>query len=643
MIGTAAITLTVASFLALPLRLAPVVAHPGSGDDGGTDLAVSAQAASAVPVAPMAGGVSPCRSEVTSTVSASNIRVCDTVSVTVRMQTHCPVCSSGFNVVFVEVGESEHPEWAIGESLDALDVLVRLADAIVLRGSAVRVGVVHYAFTGSHAVPKIVLPLTESLKRAAGPIRENAGNQQLHNGPTSAAARAAVNMILAARRDQPPEDGEDLLGCNSIILLTSQRKNPEDQRRVPSLVRTAQISLFVGCPSGTPRWCEVPRDLPITSSYYSEYNERGKIAKNLEAEIEAVLNNARVRDVSLTQQLPAGLAYIDGSANVPPNTITTDTTTGATTLAWDWPRIGAATPPTITYRAKPVAEGLWQIGGSSKVVDVQNHIRELPLPSQAITVSGLCLPTATPPPTPTARSTPTALPSPTLPASPTTTPRPTVTPRPQAVYLPLLLRESCTPEQRRVDVALVLDASQSMLEPAAPGSPQTKLDAALNAARAFLDALRLDQGDQAAIVSFNSRAILLTGLTGDRPVLNAALSAIMSSPQTCIVCGLDTGARELAGPRRQSGNLPVLILLTDGRSNPQPASEAVARAAAAKAAGIRLYTIGLGADLDEAALREMVSGEGAIFHAPSGAELAGIYREIAVDIPCPSGAFWGGR
>ncbi len=48
-------------------------------------------------------------------------------------------------------------------------------------------------------------------------------------------------------------------------------------------------------------------------------------------------------------------------------------------------------------------------------------------------------------------------------------------------------------------------------------------------------------------------------------------------------------------------------------------------------------------DLDEAALREMASGPEAYRHAPSAAELAGIYRGIAVDIPCPAAAFWGGR
>ncbi len=52
---------------------------------------------------------------------------------------------------------------------------------------------------------------------------------------------------------------------------------------------------------------------------------------------------------------------------------------------------------------------------------------------------------------------------------------PTLTPSAPA-YLPLILRERCVPDQRRVDVVLVIDASSSMTEPTAPGRP--KLDAA---------------------------------------------------------------------------------------------------------------------------------------------------------------------
>ncbi|MBK8540283.1 MAG: VWA domain-containing protein [Ardenticatenia bacterium] len=274
-----------------------------------------------------------------------------------------------------------------------------------------------------------------------------------------------------------------------------------------------------------------------------------------------------------------------------------------------------------------------------------------PIPSD--TPPPTITPSATPTPsaTATASLTPMRSPTPTVTPSPTVTPRPSATPTPSPLYLPLLLRERCLPEQRRVDVALVLDASLSMLEPAGDGSapgppgPRSKLDAARGAALTFLDALHLDadRGDQAAVIGFNSSAALLSPLTADRSALDAALAAIAPAPQTCIVCGVDTAAAELASARHRADHAAVLILLTDGRSNPQPAAEAVARAVVAKAAGIRIYTVGLGADLDEAALREMASGPEAYRHAPSAAELAGIYRGIAVDIPCPAAAFWRGR
>ena len=253
-------------------------------------------------------------------------------------------------------------------------------------------------------------------------------------------------------------------------------------------------------------------------------------------------------------------------------------------------------------------------------------------------------PSPTPPPSPTATASSTATPSTTPTRLPNTpTPTSTATRLPVPIYLPLLLREACTPEQRRVDVVLVLDASLSMLEPAAPGGGQVKLEAARDAALSFLDALHLDKGDQAAVVAFNEKAVLLTGLTANRTALNSALASITSAAQTCIVCGMDAGAIELTALRRKAANAPVLILLTDGRSQPQPVSDAVERAAKAKGSGIRIYTIGLGADLDEAALMEMASGPDTYFHAPSAEELAAIYRQIAVDIPCPAGAFWGRR
>jgi hypothetical protein len=84
-------------------------------------------------------------------------------------------------------------------------------------------------------------------------------------------------------------------------------------------------------------------------------------------------------------------------------------------------------------------------------------------------------------------------------------------------------------------------------------------------------------------------------------------------------------------------------VLTDGRSNPRPASEAEAAAGRAKAAGVTVFTIGLGEDVDAEALAAMAAPGGRFYRAPSAGDLGGIYAEVAGAIPCPAGAFWGGR
>jgi len=245
-------------------------------------------------------------------------------------------------------------------------------------------------------------------------------------------------------------------------------------------------------------------------------------------------------------------------------------------------------------------------------------------------------PTQTMAPRPTSTATPTPSPSPTL----TVTPTPTIALLP--IFLPLLLHEACRPETRHADVALVLDTSSSMQEPTAAGG--SKLAAALAAAGVFLDQLHLAAGgDQAAIVTFDQGATVAQPLTADRSALNAALAKVITGRQTCISCGINAAATELASPRHIPGNVPVLVLLTDGRANPEPAEEGVRRAASAKAAGVTIFSIGLGKDVDLGALAEIASRPDYFHHAPDAADLEGIYRAVAGTIPCPPGMFWGGR
>ena len=131
---------------------------------------------------------------------------------------------------------------------------------------------------------------------------------------------------------------------------------------------------------------------------------------------------------------------------------------------------------------------------------------------------------------------------------------------------------------------------------------RTKLDAAREASEQLLGLLALDptadpsQRDLAGIVAFNGDAQVLQDLTSDPAELQQALSRIQPQQQTCIVCGIDAAQSVLAAGPVSTDRVSVILLLTDGRSNPRPVSEALLSAAKAKEAGTIIFTIGLGPD-----------------------------------------------
>jgi Mg-chelatase subunit ChlD len=260
-----------------------------------------------------------------------------------------------------------------------------------------------------------------------------------------------------------------------------------------------------------------------------------------------------------------------------------------------------------------------------------------PTPTVTLTPSATPIWTGTRTATSTPTRTLTVTPSPTE-LTPT---RPVPTSEPSPIYLPLLLREHCTPGQQRVDVALVIDASLSMEERTRAGI--TKLAAARHAAATFLDALGFELGDQAAVIAFNSAVDVLQPLTGVRADLDAALQRITTTQQTRIDLGLEAAGTELASARRRAGNSPVVVLLTDGRANPVGPEVAERRAEEVKRAGVTVFTIGLGQELDTRSLQRIASSTDRFYHAPEAEQLAEIYGRIAVTLPCPAESFWGGR
>jgi Mg-chelatase subunit ChlD/DNA-binding beta-propeller fold protein YncE len=238
-----------------------------------------------------------------------------------------------------------------------------------------------------------------------------------------------------------------------------------------------------------------------------------------------------------------------------------------------------------------------------------------PIPSETPT---LLPPSETPSPSPSATDGPTP--------SATATSEITPTPGRSLAYLPILMRGHCLAGARKpADIVLVLDTSSSM--------SGAKLAAAVRAAGIFLDLVGLPR-DHVALVSFNSRASLDAGLTGSKTTLALALATPRTAQGTRIDLGLEAATAELRSPRARAEALPVIVLLTDGR--PDGGSEQAVRSAAsaARAAGVTVFAIGLGTDVDAGLLREVAGDPARYYEAPDAEDLERIYRGLALDLPC---------
>lgn len=178
----------------------------------------------------------------------------------------------------------------------------------------------------------------------------------------------------------------------------------------------------------------------------------------------------------------------------------------------------------------------------------------------------------------------------------------------------------CTEGGNNVDVALVIDRSGSM-------NDETKIEDATDAAAGFLDRMNLPQ-DQAAIVSFNTSASVDASLGSDRAILDSALAEIRRSAGdgTAIGLGITAGTDELLA--NQSNEQAALIILSDGRDDPTDTDPA-GKAQNACTAGIQVFAVGLGGDVDDAVMQNIPCNGGTYINAPTSAELDKVYQDIA--------------
>jgi Ca-activated chloride channel family protein len=145
-----------------------------------------------------------------------------------------------------------------------------------------------------------------------------------------------------------------------------------------------------------------------------------------------------------------------------------------------------------------------------------------------------------------------------------------------------------------LDIMLVLDTSGSMmaLDYAMNGEHITRIDAVK---RTTADFIRERPDDRIGIVVFGSEAFTQAPLTLDHDVLARFLDRIevgVAGDATAIGDGVVTAVNRL---KNIPAKAKVAILLTDGANNAGRA-DPLAAAQAAKAMGVKVYTIAFGSD-----------------------------------------------
>ncbi len=167
------------------------------------------------------------------------------------------------------------------------------------------------------------------------------------------------------------------------------------------------------------------------------------------------------------------------------------------------------------------------------------------------------------------------------------------------------------------------------------------------------DFINRRSGDEMGLILFGSQAFLVTPLTYDLSAVRAQLQGAavgLAGTETAIGDAIAVAVKRLSALPEQAR---VLVLLTDGVNNAGSIAPREA-ARAAKAAGVRIYTIGIGAtqmripgffgsqlvnpsaDLDAGMLTSIAAQTGGrFFRATDSDQLADAYRAIDALEPMP--------
>jgi Ca-activated chloride channel family protein len=197
-----------------------------------------------------------------------------------------------------------------------------------------------------------------------------------------------------------------------------------------------------------------------------------------------------------------------------------------------------------------------------------------------------------------------------------------------------------------INIVMTIDVSTSML--AEDFQPQNRLEVAKDKVQQFVAGRK---ADRIAVVAFAGEALTQVPLTVDYQIIQDAVANLTAGSGledgTAIGTAIATSANRL---RNAPGASRVMVLLTDGENNRGTIDPRTA-AQAAKAFGIRIYTIGVGTEgmapvpvskgvfglkyenrpvrIDEPLLRDIAETTGGrYFRARDAAALENIYEQI---------------
>ncbi|MGH9884594.1 MAG: vWA domain-containing protein [bacterium] len=179
-----------------------------------------------------------------------------------------------------------------------------------------------------------------------------------------------------------------------------------------------------------------------------------------------------------------------------------------------------------------------------------------------------------------------------------------------------------------LSLAIVIDRSGSM-----HGAPiQNAKEAALSVLR------QLDERDAFSIVTYSSSSETVIPMEratdANKAAARAAIETIDDDGGTCISCGLESGAHEVARSPIASHErgLRRILLISDGQANEglYDRDELAQLAANKTARGVSISTVGVGLDFDEVTMRRLAEvGRGSYYFVEDTVALSAMFsREL---------------